>query len=84
MRNAAQLQADAWAFLVKGLGPGDALRYRILFETGQGDYAREREEILDHMSLADWRADIERWRAAAGRGGMHPVPAPDGRGPVGE
>ena len=78
MRNAAQLQADAWASLVKGLGPGDALRYRILFETGRGDYAREREEILGEMSLADWRADIERWRATAGRGTPRPVPAHQG------
>lgn len=54
MKNASTLQADAWTALVTGLGLADAIRYRILFEPGHGDYAREREEMFASMTLDDW------------------------------
>jgi hypothetical protein len=58
MRNAAQLQLDAWEALVRGLGLADALRYRALFEPPAGDYAAEREELFRDMTLQDWVAAI--------------------------
>lgn len=54
MRNALTLQSDAWLAIVQRLGLADALRYRILFESGGGDYAREREEWFASMTLDDW------------------------------
>lgn len=54
MRNAAVLQSEAWKALVKGLGMADALRYRILFESGGGDYSAERGTLFAHMTVDDW------------------------------
>ena len=54
MKNAATLQAEAWKVLVRGLGAADALRYRILFESGGGDYSAEREALFGRMTLDDW------------------------------
>jgi hypothetical protein len=63
MRNASELQADAWEALVKGLGVADAVRYRILFEPGRGDYAAERKALFRDMSLDDWVAAARARRA---------------------
>jgi len=54
----AELHAEAWKALVKGLGAADALRYQILFEPGAGDYAAERDALFPEMSLDDWVATI--------------------------
>lgn len=58
MKTAAVLQFEAWKVLVRGLGMADALRYRILFESGGGDYSSEREVLFGHMTLDDWVEDI--------------------------
>ncbi|HEY3358245.1 MAG TPA: DUF433 domain-containing protein [Polyangia bacterium] len=60
MRNARELQTAAWEALVKGLGLADALRYRVLFEPGHGDYAAEREALFRDMSLDDWVEAVRR------------------------
>ncbi len=54
MKSASTLQADAWIAIVRGLGLADALRCRILFELGGGDYVRERDELFASMTLDDW------------------------------
>ncbi len=66
MRNAGELQADAWVALVAGLGVADAVRYRVLFEPGRGDYAAEREVLFRDVTLDDWvRAIRERTERAS-------------------
>jgi hypothetical protein len=67
MRNARELQRDAWDALVKGLGLADALRYRELFEPGHGDYAAERDELFRDVGVDDWVAAVRRREHPAGR-----------------
>jgi hypothetical protein len=64
MKDAATLRADAWDAIVKGLGMADALRYRILFESGTGDYAAEREVLFAGMNIDDWVKAARRIRPA--------------------
>lgn len=66
MKTVVELHADAWEALVKGLGVADALRYRILFEPGAGDYAAERDSLFQGMNLDAWVALI-RSRGNVGR-----------------
>lgn len=61
MRTTEQLHADGWKALIKELGISDALRYRILFQPGTGDYVRERRELFDRMSLDDWLRELAQW-----------------------
>ena len=51
MRTTQQLLSDGWRALTKGLGLADALRYRILFQPGAGDYTRERKALFRGKSL---------------------------------
>jgi hypothetical protein len=66
MKNAAMLQADAWEALRRGLGLADALRYRVLFDPGHGDYAKERKELFASMTLDDWIGALRSTRAKRG------------------
>ncbi len=53
MRTTQQLLSDGWRALTRELGLADALRYKILFQPGSGDYAREREALFDGKSLEE-------------------------------
>ncbi|MFA6033901.1 MAG: hypothetical protein WC889_13450 [Myxococcota bacterium] len=46
MRNTSTLQQEGWKALVNALGYADALRYRLIFEQGMGNYMEEREEMF--------------------------------------
>ena len=61
MRTATELQELAWRALVKELGLADALRYRILFQPGKGDYCRERQALFSGMSMERWIEDLRAW-----------------------
>jgi len=61
MRTATELQELAWRALVKELGLADALRYRILFQPGKGDYCRERQALFSGMSMERWIEDLRTW-----------------------
>jgi hypothetical protein len=61
MRTATELQDLAWRALVKELGLADALRYRILFQPGTGDYCRERQGLFSGISLERWLDDLAQW-----------------------
>lgn len=63
MRTVSELRADGWKGLVKELGLADALRYRMLFEQGQGDYVKERRELFDDLSLRDCLQAIQEWES---------------------
>jgi hypothetical protein len=63
MRTAADLLRRAWHALVKELGLVDALRYRLLFEGGRGDYAHERAALFGGLTLADWLRDLAEWES---------------------
>lgn len=66
MRSTQQLLADGWRALTKELGLADALRYRVLFQPGTGDYAREREALLADKSLAEIGEELAEWQAKHG------------------
>jgi hypothetical protein len=59
----AELRRRALEILVREMGYADAMRFMHLYELGQGDYTREREEMLP-----DWSAE-ELLRRADERGG---------------
>jgi|GEM_PF-1561748 len=61
MRTATELQELAWRALVKELGLADALRYRILFQPGKGDYCRERQALFSDIPLERWIDDLRIW-----------------------
>ena len=44
--------------LRRELGPAGMIRFLQQFETGSGDYARERHTWVDQTSLADIRAAV--------------------------
>ena len=66
MRTTLELLVDGWRALVKELGLGEALRYKALFQPGRGDYAREREQFLGHLSLQDLEREIKEWEGKKG------------------
>ncbi len=63
MRTARELQVEAWSAIVDRLGLADAFRYRVIAESGAGDYAAERERLFKDMSLDDW---VDEMRADPG------------------
>lgn len=54
MRTTAELQRDAWEALIDRLGLSEAVRYRVVTESGTGDYARERDRLFADLTLDDW------------------------------
>ncbi len=61
MRTPIELQELAWRALVKELGLADALRYRILFQQGSGNYSRERQALFSGVTLEGWLKDLAAW-----------------------
>jgi hypothetical protein len=53
MRTPEQLKADGFAALVEKLGVVDAIRFLHLYDTGRGDYTRDRHQWLDKLSHDD-------------------------------
>ncbi len=66
MRTTLELLVDGWRALVKELGLGEALRYQALFQPGRGDYAREREQFLGHLTPKDLEREIKEWEGKKG------------------
>jgi len=52
-RGTTELKADGFAALVEGLGIADAIRFLHLYDTGRGDYTRDRHQWLDKLSHED-------------------------------
>ena len=44
--NPAELRCRGLEILVRELGYADAMRFLLQYETGQGDYTRQRHELL--------------------------------------
>lgn len=61
MRTATELHDLAWRALVRELGLADALRYRILFQPGTGNYCRERQALFSDIQMERWLEDLARW-----------------------
>jgi hypothetical protein len=62
-RTGAQVVADGFAALIEKLGVADAIRFIQHYDSGHGDYTRERHKWLDGLSAED----VDRLVAKAGK-----------------
>jgi hypothetical protein len=60
MRTLEQVRQEGLLALREQLGRADMVRFMQQFETGHGDYAKERHEWVDATSLDDIREAVER------------------------
>lgn len=57
---AIELQRKGFKALVDALGIVDAIRFIQQYDSGSGDYTKEHHLLLDHLTIDDILADIER------------------------
>lgn len=62
MKTLEEIRERGYDALKRELGVVDFVRFLQQFETGRGDYTRERGDWLDGMTLKDWQS-----RSRAGR-----------------
>jgi hypothetical protein len=48
--------------LTQALGPVGMVRFLQQFDTGSGDYTRDRDELLGDATVEDILAQIKEWR----------------------
>jgi hypothetical protein len=53
-----EIAVQGFAALVEKLGPGGALQFIHQFETGRGDYTKERRAILRGVTFKKLRAEL--------------------------
>lgn len=49
----AEVKVKGWAALVKDLGYAGATKFMLLYETGSGDYTKERRELLKDVHMEE-------------------------------
>ena len=49
----AEIKTKGWVALVKELGYSGATKFILLYETGEGDYVKERREIFKDITIDD-------------------------------
>ena len=54
-----ELQRKGWKALVNALGYVDAIKFIRQFDSGSGDYTKERYQWLDKLTREDIWADIQ-------------------------
>lgn len=47
----AEIKTKGWLALVKELGHSGATKFVLLYESGDGDYTRDRKHLLRDMSI---------------------------------
>ncbi|MBI4612540.1 MAG: hypothetical protein HY720_02920 [Planctomycetes bacterium] len=62
-----QIRKEGWEALTERLGVSGAIRFLMQYDSGRGDYTRERAEILAGLSFEDALAGI-RAASRSGRG----------------
>ena len=64
MRNASPIQIRQLGIeaLAKALGPVGMVRFLQQFETGSGDYTRDRDELLKDVTIEDILSQIKQLR----------------------
>jgi hypothetical protein len=58
MQTLDQIRTQGLAALRRELGPAGFIRFMQQFETGHGDYVRERREWVKRTTMADIRAAV--------------------------
>ena len=56
----AEIKAKGWNALVKELGHAGATKFILLYETGEGDYTKERIELFKGITIEEILKDIEK------------------------
>jgi len=49
----AEIKSKGWMALVKELGYSGATKFILLYETGEGDYTKERKEIFRDITIEE-------------------------------
>jgi len=59
-----EIRTIGFEALLRELGPAGAIRFLQQYETGQGDYSRDRHKFLPKMSVEEIGRQINKDRAA--------------------
>ena len=54
----AEIKSKGWMALVKELGYSGATKFILLYETGEGEYAKERKEIFRDITIEEMMKEI--------------------------
>jgi len=55
----AEIKAKGWMALVKELGYAGATKFILLYETGEGDYTKERKELFKGITIEEIVREIK-------------------------
>lgn len=55
----AEIKTKGWMALVKELGYSGATKFVLLYETGEGDYTKERKELFKDITIEDIIKEIK-------------------------
>jgi hypothetical protein len=58
----AEVRIRGWEALIKELGYAGATKFILLYESGEGNYTKEREEIFRDISFDEIVSEIKRKR----------------------
>ena len=61
-----ELRTKGYQLLVSHLGQADAIRFLQQMGGGQGNYTRERSEVLDSVTREEFAQDLENMRRRSG------------------
>ena len=60
----AEIKTKGWLALVKALGHSGATKFVLLYEAGDGNYTKERRELLRDITIEDIMKEIKGNRKA--------------------
>ena len=55
----AEIKTKGWNALVKELGYSGATKFVLLYETGEGDYTKERKELFENITIEEVIKEIK-------------------------
>ncbi len=55
----AEIKTKGWMALVKELGYTGATKFILLYETGEGDYTKERKELFKGITIEEIVKEIK-------------------------
>lgn len=58
----AEIKTKGWLALVKELGYAGATKFILLYETGEGDYTKERKELFKDITIEEIVMEIKKGR----------------------
>lgn len=55
-----EIKTKGWNALVKELGYSGATRFILLYETGEGDYTKERKKLFQDITIEEIVSEIKK------------------------